>query len=262
MIGRSIAAEFLRAGATVILNSRSEERLIRVSEDLGNPDKLVAVHGSLLPGYAAKTVGRALSAGSLDHVVAHGAVRYWGSKSNGGFDETHSLLSSGGRRILDMDVEEFALSSSHLASLHFSAAQQLLPRIRFSDADSSYTFVTGHGGGHPGGKRSALGELNAHHVWGLSAALRGERVTGDDNVNIREVRISLDVNRPPEEREAEPRERPLSTDIGALCTGLACNVRGVGDAGDLIEVPDHKAMESLLWRYCGSNFESELTQSA
>ena len=62
VIGRGIARNILKSGATVIVNSRSEERLVRLSEDLGNPDQLLTVKGSLLPGYAGKTVGETLSA--------------------------------------------------------------------------------------------------------------------------------------------------------------------------------------------------------
>lgn len=253
VIGRGIARNILKSGATVIVNSRSEERLVRLSEDLGNPDQLLTVKGSLLPGYAGKTVGETLSAAPpLDHVVAHGAVRYWRAKTEGGgYDETHSILNPRGG-LFEMGTEDFRLAASHLASMHFSAAQQLLPRIQFSNGASSYTFVTGDGGGHPGGARSPLAELNAHHVWGLSAALRGQSHGG---VNFREVRLRLEVNRPMEQREAEPRERPLSSDIGRLCAGMVANPEGMDDAGKLIEVPDHETMESLLSQYCGADFD-------
>jgi NAD(P)-dependent dehydrogenase (short-subunit alcohol dehydrogenase family) len=76
VVGRGICRGLLKAGATVIVNSRSAERLDRVSADLGHPQRLVTVHGSLLPGYAQKTVSETLSAqNQLHHVVAHGAVR-------------------------------------------------------------------------------------------------------------------------------------------------------------------------------------------
>merc|ERR1712238_598123 len=108
--------------------------------------------------------------------------------------------------------------------------QELIPRIQFSNnGPSSYTFVTGCAGGHPEGKRSALGEINTHHVWGLSAALRNERLEKD--INCRELRIRLPVNRPTEERENEPRERPLSEDIGTLCAGLVATHPRGGRAG-------------------------------
>ena len=85
----------------------------------------------------------------------------------------------------------------------FVLMQELIPRIQFSNGPSSYTFVTGDAGGHPKGKRSALGEINTHHVWGLAAALRNERF--ERSVNCREIRVRIPVNRPVEERKNEPR---------------------------------------------------------
>merc|ERR1712241_841084 len=112
---------------------------------------------------------------------------------------------------------------------------------------SSYTFVTGDAGGHPEGRRSAMGEINTHHVWGLAAALRNEPFERD--VNCREVRVRLPVNRPAEEREKEPRERPLSEEIGTLCAGLAAAADAKDDRGALIEVATQESLESLLRRY-------------
>jgi len=206
VIGRGITRGLLKAGATVIVNSRSADRLTQLSKDLDHPDGLVTIQGSLLPGYASKTVKQTLDARPLDHVVAHGAVRYWGKfGTKDRRDETNLIHNTGGRSFLQsMTPEEFVGPASQLASLHFSAAQELIPRIQFSNnGPSSYTFVTGCAGGHPEGKRSALGEINTHHVWGLSAALRNERLEKD--INCRELRIRLPVNRPTEERENEPR---------------------------------------------------------
>lgn len=81
VIGRAITRSLIGSGATVIVNSREDERLSRLASDLGNPERLITVHGSLLPGKSDITIKKALSAssGSLNHVVAHGAVRlfYW-----------------------------------------------------------------------------------------------------------------------------------------------------------------------------------------
>lgn len=280
VIGKGIAKGLLKAGATVIVNSRSSNRLTQLEEELEYPDRLVTVHGSLLPGYASETVNNTLGSSSLNHVIAHGAVRYWdangagkhGQRDGYGYDETHSISNPTStttrESILTMKMEDFPLAASHLASLHLSAAQELFPRIQFSDGPSSYTFVTGDGGGHPGGKRSPFQEINAHHVWGLSAALRNEvqhqaehqKSTNTDPskiVNCRELRIKLDVNRPMNEREIQPRDRPLSEDIGALCAGLVskANIDGnnengtTADIGVLLEASDHQSLESLLEKY-------------
>lgn len=262
VIGRGITRALLNAGATVIVNSRSEKRLLQISDELGNPDKLITINGSLLPGYAAKTVHDTLSSSPpLDHVVAHGAVRFWGGQT--GRDETHSIIRSGvtGGGFLDTEPQDFTIAASHLASLHYSAAQQLVPHLRHSDGVSSYTFVTGDAGGHPGGRRSAVGELNAHHVWGLSAALRRLDIAktefgGEDVINCRELRVKMAVNRPDEERAADPRPRPLSVDIGSLCAGLAMNPTGMSDRGDLIEV-SQDTLTPLLEKYTYGFFEHE-----
>jgi len=249
VIGRGITRGLLKAGATVIVNSRSEERLTRFSEDLGYPERLITINGSLLPGYASKTVRQTLDAMPLDHVVAHGAVRYWGNfGTSDRRDESHMIQSGqSGSFLQSMTPEDFVAPASQLASLHFSAAQQLIPRIQFSNGPSSYTFVTGDAGGHPQGKRSALGEINTHHIWGLAAALRNERLEKD--VNCREIRVRLPVNRTVEERETDPRATPLSEDIGTLCAGLAANASAMDERGALVEVADQASLEALLSRY-------------
>lgn len=240
-IGRGISRGLLQAGATVIVNSRDPERLERIQADLRHPNRLVAVDGSMkTPDLAAGTVERALAhpqvGGVLDHVVAHGAVRYWSTLQTG-CDETFSLTRPKAS-LLDQTADEFLHASSTLAVMHFCAAQQLVPRIaQTAQAKghlATYTFCTGDGGGHPSSLRTPMGELNSHHVWGLSAALRRD-LNGDgsggsgsafnnsdlaNNVWVREVRVGLQVNRPQDAREADPRQRPLSEDIGDLMAGL------------------------------------------
>jgi len=245
VIGRGITRGLLQAGANVIVNSREQSRLERLSEDLGHPEKLELVKGSLLPGFAESTVDNVLTYrnSALHHVFAHGAVRYWTTKK-AGCDETFSLDR---RRLLEMNADEFATISNHLARLHFSAASVLLPRLQglcdaIEGTQTSYTFVTGDGSGHASGKRSGVGELNAFHVWGLAAALRSEMK--NTKVTCRELRVGLAINRSEEERLMKPRERPLSEDIGDLCAGLA-NAGDVKD-GDLIKVEFQEALEKYL----------------
>lgn len=254
VIGRGITQGLLKAGATVVVNSRSDERLNRFSKDLGHPERLVTIKGSLLPGYATKTVRQTLDAMPLNHVVAHGAVRYWGDFGTvDRRDESHVVTPpNNGSFLQSMTPEEFVGPASQLASLHFSAAQELIPRIQFSNGPSSYTFVTGDAGGHPIGYRSAFGEINTHHVWGLAAALRNERL--EKEVNCREIRVRLPVNRPAEERHNQPRVNPLSEDIGTLCAGLAATSDAMEEMGALIEIANQASLESLL-----SNYEAALS---
>ena len=157
-----------------------------------------------------------------------------------------------------MTSDDFASSSSRLSNLHFSAAKTLIPKLEAS-TNASYTFVTGDGGGHISGKRSALGELNSYHIWGLSAAMRLELALTNPNIACREVRVGLPVNRSEEERLKEPRDRPLSEDIGDLCAGLAANsslsLDGDGSGnGDYVHgVGQEKGLSMCLcfWCWCG-----------
>ena len=258
VVGRGITRGLLQAGATVIVNSRCPERLDNLKETLGDPERLVTVHGSLLPGYASKTVAETLQSTALNHVVAHGAVRWWARPTAGtyeyyeyraGCDESYSLNIRANEKLLDMSPEEFASSSAQLASLHFSAAQQLIPRLEATGEPSSYTFVTGDGSGKPGGERTAMGEINSHHVWGLSAALRKQLAGSGGKVNIREIRVGLPVNPTDEEERRDARRAPVSEQIGDLCAGLAASCANMEDNGRLIQLDDFDQLGNMLREY-------------
>lgn len=281
VVGRGITRGLLQAGANVIVNSRSEVRLDKLRESLDNPSNLYLVHGSLLPGRASKTVADTLTELPLHHVVAHGAVRWWARPSTGSFenhyeykagcDESFSLNIQPNQRLLDYRPEEFVSSSAQLASLHFSAAQQLIPRIQFFSSYSgkdqcspSYTFVTGDGSGKPGGGRTAMAEINSHHVWGLSAALRSEHSssvsktdssnTNNSNVivNCREVRLGIptdDFDNSPTGSDRSPESSPLSEEIGNLCAGLVASSSRTDDNGRLVHIQSRKQMDQLLEEY-------------
>lgn len=243
VVGRGITRGLLQLGATVIVNSRSEERLQRLQETLDYPEGLVTLHGSLLPGKASFTVGEALKKNQLHHVVAHGAVRWWARPTPGKFenmyefkagcDETYSLNINGNDRLLNMSIEDFTESSSQLVALHLSAAQNLIPNL--NGPNSSYTFVTGDGSGKPGGERTAMGEINSHHVWGLSAALRHE--LRDSAIICRDIRVGLPVH--------EKSER-VSEEVGDLCAGL---VSSPMDKGRLIRLDSFQDIEDLKLKY-------------
>ena len=68
-IGQGIAHGLLRAGATVVVNSRFQNRLAALSAELGNPENLITVHGSLMAGDAERTVNDALKA-EMDSIHA------------------------------------------------------------------------------------------------------------------------------------------------------------------------------------------------
>ena len=217
IIGTGIVRGLLRAGATVICNSRYKQRLDALTAELGHPEKLVAYQGSMLADGAEETVANVmeLTAGQLDHVVTHSAVRWWGR--HGGCDETGTIqaMDDGARggKLLDMSIEEFSQQAVALPQMQFAAARLLVPRLQQVEG-ASYTFVTGGAGESA---RSAMGQINAQAVWGLAAAMRSEAPT----LKVAEVRVGLKFNRSVEERREEPRDTPLSHDIGTICAGLA-----------------------------------------
>jgi len=259
VIGRGITRGLLQAGATVLVNSRSPGRLEKLRSELGYPERLITVHGSLLPGYASKTVSQTLqSIPIINHVVAHGAVRWWAAHA--ACDETYSLNIRGSGRLLDMTHEDFACAGAQLASLHFSAAQELVPRVQASGGRPTYTFVTGDGSGKPGGKRTAMGDINSHHVWGLSAALRNElsSPSGSNGMVCRDLRIGIPINRSNEEKVVASRKRPLSEDIGDLCASMAAGTSHDEDNGKLISINDEEKLQSLLNHYGGVFIDSHV----
>jgi len=271
VLGRGITRGLLQAGATVIVNSRSQERLESIKESLGNPERLICVEGSLQADAASKTVVEALKdVPLLNHVVAHGAVRWWARPSKASFsyyeyqaacDESYSLEKiKSTAKLLDMPTELFLESSAQLASLHFSAAKNLMQRLeqsaKLTKMPSTYTFVTGDGGGKPNADRTSMGEINSHHVWGLSAALRREMKQSTD-VFVREVRVGLATTSPQkseeeeakDEKESKERNQSLSEDIGDLIAGLAAGGPKQDDNGRLIKLEEFEQLDRMMTEY-------------
>lgn len=271
IVGRGITRGLLQAGATVIVNSRSEERLESLKESLDHPERLKAYVGSLLPHQAAETVRKVMKEHSdtLHHVVSHGAVRWWArpsSTSGPSCDESYSLPQMRPtQKLLDQSPNDFLHNSAQLASLHFSALQQLVPFLQ-EHYSSSLTFVTGDGSHHPNGKRSSLGEINSHHMWGLSAALRQEMTTSPPqstgnnsndnnnakntyNVTVREVRVGgvLPVVQDNNNNSQEGSLPNVSEYIGDLCAGLAAAPHR--DAGKLLNLERLEDLQEWLDLY-------------
>lgn len=252
LIGSGIARGLLRAGATVIVNSRHEQRLAALSNELGHPEKLVTLHGSMMPDGAEDTIEAAmgLSDGHLDHVVVHSAVRWWGRV--GEMDETGTLSAmnsgAGSRRgwLLNLSHDAFATQAVQLPLMQFAAAKRLLPRLA-EVPNASYTFVTGGAGEEA---RSAIGQINAQAVWGLAAAVRTEM--RDSPLKVNEVRVGLRFNRKLEERLAEPREQPLSHEVGRICAGIAA-APAEEAPGELLPLFSQQELQDLRARFPASN---------
>ena len=81
----------------------------------------------------------------------------------------------------------------------------------------SYTFVSGGSNSMKG-----LAQINSQAMCGLSAALQHEV----KKVTVAELRVQLEIDRDPEKQRADPRERPLSHELGALVAGIAVSPVG------------------------------------
>ncbi|KAL1511313.1 hypothetical protein AB1Y20_006118 [Prymnesium parvum] len=259
-IGSGIARAFLRAGATVLVNSRYNHRLEVLSEELGHPEKLIPIHSTMLAPGSEETVRRAMSltAGRLDHVVAHSSVRWW--RKAGDCDETATTPLIPRGRMFELTADEFGVYASQLPRLHFEAGRLLLPRLNSRDrtAASTYTFVTGgepihleprHGlwarvQGESSESRTSLGHVNAQAMWGLAAAVRREM--RDQPVTVSEVRLNMRFNRPLEERLDDPRDEPLTHNLGSICAGIASSP---SKAGGLHTIDSQRDIEALQGRF-------------
>ena len=241
---RGLVRGLLNSGAMVVVNSRSVGRLNRLAADLGHPERLVGLCGSLLPGHGQTSLLKQIvevTGGNINHVVAHCNVRWW-SPSAG--DEMRLPTSRSPRtfRFLDLAPADFQAQSDLLRSLHFGVAQSLLPLLSPGPANvpppagakgdgeeaeggeaaagqgrPSYTFITGQ----PSPRTTPIAATNTIGVWGLSAAMRAAAYHEPKGVSISEVRVGLRMSRSPEERARHPRAYPLSADIGTLAAGIA-----------------------------------------
>ena len=236
-VGKGLARGLLRAGGTVLVNSRYPTRLRALAEDLGHPKQLIALQGSMLPGESEKLTEQVMemTSGRLDHVVAHSGVQWW---SNAG-DESSTLATAS--RILDLGADEFASAAMQLPRLHFEAARLLVPRLRnptFSHS-RSYTMVTG------GQSGAGLAAINAHAISGLSAALRNE--VQDAQLTVSEVCMHLEVDRSAAERRAAPRATPLSHELGSIVAGIAAAPAGA--AAGLHTIASAEDVASMMSRF-------------
>ena len=113
--------------------------------------------------------------------------------------------------------------ASQLGSLHYTAAHLLTPLL--SD-DGSYTFVTSSADSF--GAQSGLAQINGLGFVGLATAMRNEAAAGNFGARVGELRLGTGIrlNRPKSERESDPRETPLSHDIGSVVAGIAAKGEG------------------------------------
>jgi len=188
-MGRAASLAFLKAGATVIVNSRSKGQLDALQQDLNNPDNLLCVNNSLRPESTAEVVRdvMGMTNGRLDHVVAHSGVRF-SSQMGRSFADMGSLdpANPAGGSGWDLEPHEFCQMAYVAPALHFAASQQLIPYL-LKNKNPSYTFVTGT---MTPSKLSS--HVSSHAVRGIASNLVATHV--DSPLRVRELRVNLSVN--------------------------------------------------------------------
>ena len=83
--------------------------------------------------------------------------------------------------------------------------------------NTSFTFVTGSSNT----RASDLASLNSTSVHGLAGVLRNQASTHQTGgLDVNELRVGLEVDRPLDLAKEAPRAVPLSVEIGDIVTGL------------------------------------------
>jgi NAD(P)-dependent dehydrogenase (short-subunit alcohol dehydrogenase family) len=214
IIGRGVCVGFLKAGATVVMNSTSSEVLKQLASDLGNPENLICVKGTMFQPAGATALTEEVmekTEGKLQHVIAHSGVRWWGNITKEQKPQKEA------DKDLAQDAARFATSSSQEPLRHYIATELLLPKLRATPG-SSYTFLTGGAG-----DRALLAQVNAHAVWGLAKAVSQDKKNAP--VRIVEVRSNLHHEHLQESLQQTEIMSIFrrSADIGEICAGMvAC----------------------------------------
>jgi NAD(P)-dependent dehydrogenase (short-subunit alcohol dehydrogenase family) len=251
-IGQGLASQLLAGGATVVVPSRSAEKLKKLRAELGSPAGLATLHG----GFAAAAAGEGeeggagtrsiaeqikFEFGSIDAVVAHGGLIRSDTLGSGIVGK--SLLSETSANMVLEDTTQ-------LLGLHLRAAFSLLPLLeetakQKSPYHPSYTLITS--GLNSSAELTMGAEAPAMtSLYGLGIALRN--ATKTSSVRVNEIRVALQVNRAERERMLEPRSRPLSLDIGRLASYLMENGKE-SPSGLRLRARSSEELEGLLQHF-------------
>jgi NAD(P)-dependent dehydrogenase (short-subunit alcohol dehydrogenase family) len=250
-IGRGISRGLLRAGANVVVYSRSDAKLDQLVSELSTSDtthgRLIGMNGTMSTPEGARALHQDLTnmtGGALHHVVAHAGVRSWKTRNAIECDSVRS--SHRQTSVLELSHEEFQHESHALVEMTWNCASEFLRNggLR-NQPGASFTIVSGNGGASP------LAKLNSHAVHGLAAALRCD--TKDDAIRVNELRVQLVADRTAKERALEPRSRPLSADIGEIVAGIAARAATEAGSspteGELIEIPNMEELAGLRQQF-------------
>ena len=175
-VGWGAAKAFLRAGAEVLLPTRSSEGAQRLQEELSAEGQVKALVVDVSEPGGADTLTREVERrfGAPDHVFA--SMGPWWQKGP----------------IIEQDADEYRQVMSASLDCQVYAAQGLLPLM--VDRGGSYTLVTGQGG-HLTIPNTGLLVIAVSGVFGLSRMLRAE--LADRNVRVNELLIAARVERTP-----------------------------------------------------------------
>lgn len=217
-IFQGVTARLLDAGAIVVAPSLDTTGLDELQNNLGRPAGLLTVQGTLARKDGAKHLTDIIKyeVGKLHGVVAHGGL-------DGVYHNENTNIV--GRDFLKTPTKDILDEIAHLVGTHHHAACILMPLLNqlaeATPALPSFTLLTGGLAEMPDSRDQQTGAegpvLTAMYGFGL--ALR--RAAFNSKVRVNEIRLGMHVNRCDSERMADPRVRPLSLDLGTLCSYIA-----------------------------------------
>ena len=249
-MAQGLAAGLLDGGATVVVPSRSAEKLAELRANLGHPAGLATLVGGfaeVAPEGSPPPVAQQIISefGRVDGVVAHGGLIR--SDTLGAGVVGQSLLDVPGPSVID-DVTK-------LLGLHLRAAQALIPlmaRVAQQEpgAAPGYTLVTsGLQGPEAEAHVQAEGPAMTS-LYGLGLALRNATAAGGSPVRVNEVRVAMQINETDSLRLSSAGARPLSLDLGTL-TGYLSEWRAGAPSGLRVRVRNNSELDALLNRFAG-----------
>lgn len=223
-VGQVVVGAFLEAGATVVVPSRSEQKLAGLKDSLGaaHPERLVTLVGSLSDEQDSVRVREEVRerAGPLDAVVA----------SLGGFVPAPAVLDA---PLADL---KHALEGYLLA--HFMVAKALLSALE--ERSGSYTFINGPLAFRPMFPGTGLVSIATAGQTMLARTIMKERA--DEPVRINELVIYTSFGWSDDERRDAG---PVSQgDVGRFLAYLAAD-EGAGVRGETIHLDSLDPLRAL-----------------
>lgn len=223
-VGSGIARAFLRAGATVIVPSRSAARIETLRSEAEHAGRLVGVEADVGSPEGAARVRELVERdhGQLDHLVTSLGGAWTGGP------------------LRELDLDGFRAALREYCEIHFVAMRALLPVMEDRDG-ASYTIVSGVAGEQLFDLTWGPVSVGAAALFGLGMVTRAEYA--DHAVRVNELRVGMRVLR---EHPVEGSPFEVShLDIGELTVGMArSQVRG-----EVIRVGDRTELRAACGRF-------------